>query len=98
MPHTQCLGFLLGYTKKFVLYVIFIFWARDLKNAWVGLIVSGSFDIYKYSLPHICIYIKEMIIMFLLFYMVPTSGPFPPDGPVILLILACRSDTIILNA
>ena len=46
MPHAQCLGFLLGYTK-FVLYDIFMFGSWILKIHGVVLIVPGSFDIYK---------------------------------------------------
>ena len=58
MSHTQCLGFLLDY-NEFVLYaslrfggITFLF----LKHAFgTGLISSGK--TYKYSHPHICIYI-----------------------------------------
>ena len=57
IPHTQCLGFLLGYTKKFVLYVIFMFGVRDFEKCMGGVNCLRFFDIYKYSLPHICIYI-----------------------------------------
>ena len=74
---------------------------RVFENAWGGLIVSG--DIYKYSHPHICtyiyIYIEQIINIFIfLFHIVPTSGLFPPDGPVILLIWVCRSGTVMCNA
>ena len=100
MPHTQCLGFLLGYTK-FVLYDIFMFGVRDFGKCRGGVNCLRFLMIYTSIHFHIYIYIYiyEMNNNYVfVFYMVPTSVSFPTDPlDVILLIWFCKSATILFN-
>ena len=54
---SQSLGFLLGYTKFVCLLCCFYVWGSGfLKNAWGGLIISGS-SVYANIHIHIFVYI-----------------------------------------